>query len=359
MGLAMVSLFAGMWAGLVRLGWMLPSGSLSLPAEHGPLMVSGFLGTLISLERAVAIGATWAYAAPALTAAGAIVLLAGTGGALGPVLITLGSVALVLDFVSIVRRQSELFAIVMALGAVAWVVGNALWLDAWPIPNMVFWWVAFLVLTIVGERLEISRLRGPSRWAQSAFAATTAVFTGGLMLTIYAPRPGALLLGIGLIGFSAWIALYDVARRTIGMEGLPGFMATNVLLGGFWLGLGGVVRIGFPSALDFFQYDALLHAIFLGFVFSMIFAHAPIILPAITGRAIPFRRLFYLHVLLLQVSLILRIGGDLIGSAVAWHWGGMFNVVAIAMFLIDTACAAAFVRTSTTRDSGSVARAQL
>ena len=58
-------------------------------------------------------------------------------------------------------------------------------------------------------------------------------------------------------------------------------------------------------------YDAMLHTIFLGFVFSMIFAHAPIILPTITGLALPFQNIFYLHAALLHLSLMLRVAGDL------------------------------------------------
>lgn len=53
MGLGMLALLAALWAGLVRLGWGLPPLRPTLPIAHGPLMVSGFLGTLISLERAV------------------------------------------------------------------------------------------------------------------------------------------------------------------------------------------------------------------------------------------------------------------------------------------------------------------
>lgn len=40
--------------GLIRLGWQLPALTPSLALAHGPLMISGFLGTLITLERAVA-----------------------------------------------------------------------------------------------------------------------------------------------------------------------------------------------------------------------------------------------------------------------------------------------------------------
>ena len=53
--LAALALLAGLWAGLLRLGWQLPPLSLRLPAQHGPLMVTGFPGTLISPERAVAL----------------------------------------------------------------------------------------------------------------------------------------------------------------------------------------------------------------------------------------------------------------------------------------------------------------
>jgi len=340
--MAIVALLAGMWAALLRLGWVLPAAGVNLPAEHGPLMVSGFLGTLITLERAVALGGLWAYGAPALTGAGAMVLLAGVAGLPGPLLITLGSIALMADFVLILRRQNELFTVAMALGAVAWVIGNALWMAGWPIPEMTPWWMAFLVLTIMGERLELSRLSGPSPAARPAFALATGLLLSGLALLTYGVRVGFAMLGAGMLGFAAWIALFDVARRTARHGGLPGFVAANLLFGAFWLGMGGAMRLAFPLALDFFQYDAILHAVFLGFVFSMIFAHAPIIFPAIMGRPLPFLRLYYLHVAALQLSLVLRIGGDLAGLASAWHWGGTLNVAAVIMFLADTAYGIAF-----------------
>ena len=56
-------------------------------------------------------------------------------------------------------------------------------------------------------------------------------------------------------------------------------------------------------------YDAILHALFLGFTFGMIFGHAPIIFPAVLGRPLPYRPAFYLHLILLQATLLLRIGG--------------------------------------------------
>ena len=50
-----LSLLAGIDAGLLLLEVPAPVGSRHLPDVHGPLMVLGFLGTLIALERAVAL----------------------------------------------------------------------------------------------------------------------------------------------------------------------------------------------------------------------------------------------------------------------------------------------------------------
>jgi len=57
----MLSMACGAWLGLVRLGWNLPLPWQDQLIAHGPLMVCGFLGTLISLERAVALGSRWGY----------------------------------------------------------------------------------------------------------------------------------------------------------------------------------------------------------------------------------------------------------------------------------------------------------
>src|SRR5215471_18864528 len=73
--LGMLALLMALWGGLVRLGWRWPLPWPTLSIVHGPLMVCGFLGTLIGIERAVALGAFWPYAAPLLTAVGTLALL--------------------------------------------------------------------------------------------------------------------------------------------------------------------------------------------------------------------------------------------------------------------------------------------
>jgi hypothetical protein len=75
--LGMLSLLGGVLAGLARLDWHMPPVAAGAAGWHGALMISAFLGTVISLERAVALGRGWAYAAPAAAGIGGIALLAG------------------------------------------------------------------------------------------------------------------------------------------------------------------------------------------------------------------------------------------------------------------------------------------
>src|SRR5262245_50372842 len=70
LGIAAGALLAGLWVGLTRLGLALPGGMPALAEFHGALMISGFLGTVIGIERAVAIGPWWAYLAPLCSAVG-------------------------------------------------------------------------------------------------------------------------------------------------------------------------------------------------------------------------------------------------------------------------------------------------
>jgi hypothetical protein len=144
------------------------------------------------------------------------------------------------------------------------------------------------------------------------------------------------LSGIGLIALALWLLRYDMAWRTVSQPGLPRFMAVCLLSGYLWLGIGGVLWLAFA---DWFTagpyYDAMLHTIFLGFVFSMIFAHAPIIFPSITGMPMPFSQEFYAHFALLYFSLLVRVVGDISAWMLLRKWGGLLNVLALLLFLIN------------------------
>lgn len=91
MALAGLSLLSALLFGFARLGWMVPLPAWSLSANHGPLMIGGFLGTLIVLERAVALGWRWAYSAPLFAAVGGLTLLLGLHQDAGRGFMLLGS----------------------------------------------------------------------------------------------------------------------------------------------------------------------------------------------------------------------------------------------------------------------------
>jgi hypothetical protein len=338
--LAMLALLAALWAGLVRLGWGLPPLLLPLPEAHGPLMVSGFVGTVISLERAVAVGKRWTYTAPALSGVGALMLLAVLPLPLGQLSITLGSLVLLAIFAVILRRQPALFTLTMLLGAVMWLVGNLLWLAGWSIFQVVLWWAGYLILTIAGERLELGRMLRLSRNVQTLFFLMVVLFIAGPAIYMFDRSLGVRVSGIGMIGLALWLLRYDIARRTVRQPGLTRFTAMSLLSGYVWLAIGGLFALLFDSPFsNLLQYDALLHSLFLGFIISMIFGHAPIILPAVLGRKMPFQSTFYAHLLLLHLSLLLRVGGDLLSVPAAREWGGLFNVIALLLFVASTASA--------------------
>ena len=345
--LGILALLAALWGALLRQGWSLPPIISDLPNVHGPLMVSGFLGTLIGLERAVALRARWAHAAPLLSALGALILMSGVFPVAGVFLIVLGSLGMVAIFLAIVRRQPALFTYTMALGAAAWFIGNVIWFTGLPIFRLVQWWAAFLILTIVSERLELSRLMRLSRATETLFLLAVAVFMFGLIVDsiegIFFPAAGSAIgiqiIGVGMTALALWLLRYDIARRTVQQTGLTRFIAWCLLLGYVWLGVGGVLRVLSPYVSVTNMYDAMLHTIFLGFVMSMIFGHAPIILPAVLGRPMAYHWSFYAHWGLLHLALVLRVACDLVTGPVAfslWQWAGVFNVIAVLLFLFAT-----------------------
>lgn len=342
---AVVILLGGLWDGLMYMGLPLPAGSGTMSQDHGQLMVLGFLGTLISLERAVALGKTWGYLAPAAAGAGGLAIIAGAPGSVGEALICGGGLVLIAIFAVVYRIQPALHNAVLASGAVCWVVATVLWLAGWDIAKFVPWLAGFLVLTITGERLELSRMTGTSRLGRLLFAGAAGLFGVGLIASLAAGPaaavpgeavpPGIRVTGAGLIALALWLARYDIARRTIRGRGVTRFMAAALLTGYAWLAVAGGLWAGLGQMSDGRVYDTELHAIFLGFVMSMIFAHAPVIIPSVLGRPMPFRNYLYIPLVLLHISLILRlVGGDWAANIDAWQWGGSLNETAILLYIV-------------------------
>lgn len=152
------------------------------------------------------------------------------------------------------------------------------------------------------------------------------------------------LIGVSLVLFAAWLIRFDIARRTLYQKDLTRFSATCLLAGYAWLTLAGLLAVWFGLQSYGVHYDAILHSLFVGFVFSMIFAHAPIIFPAVLRISIPYHRIFYVPLVLLHVSLALRVASDLTYWGSGRMWGGALNAAAITSFLAAILLSAAHAR---------------
>jgi len=332
--LAILGLLAALWAGLMRLGWQLPALAPSLAMLHGPIMISGFLGTLITLERAVAMKQKWMYLPPLLSGLGWLLATILPKLPFGMILLTLASLGGVAILTEIVRRETALHTVTMFLGSLAWLTGNLLWMFGWQIYQVVFFWMAFLVLTIAGERLELSRVLRPSKTQQILFGGIVAIFLAGILLALFNLQLGTRLSGLGLLLLPLWSLRNDIAWRNIRHKlPLTRYIAWCLALGFIWLGVGGGLSLGFGAQVAGPRYDALLHVVFVGFVMSMIFGHAPIIFPAILGIPINFQPAFYVHLIVLHVSLLVRVIADYTNQSTLRMWGGLMNEIAILIFI--------------------------
>lgn len=336
----MACLGTGVWGGLLRV----PVGGVPLPVEHanwisfhGPLMVCGFLGTLISLERAVGLRRWWTFLAPLLAAAGGVAVAAGMLGRGPRWTLAMASGVFVGVAWRILKLQPARSNGVMALGAVCWLTGNVLWALDLEVPQVVLWWASFLLLTIVGERIELTRFQKPHPAARPWLWSALALLGAGLITGHGAARWGGVLVALAMVGLAAWLGRFDLAWRTVRQPGLPRFMAICLLSGYGWLlAAGGLIGTRWPQTTGIW-YDAALHAFFVGFVFAMIFGHAPVIFPSVLGLPVRFLPTAYGPLVVLHAALLLRLVSDGLNWPAGRAWGAGGNALAIGLFLLNTA----------------------
>ncbi|MCL3862784.1 hypothetical protein [Actinotalea sp. K2] len=330
-----IALLAGLDAALLLLGLPAPLTTDRLPQVHGGLLVLGFVGTVIALERSVALRRPWGHLAPGGLGLGALLVLSPAPLALGQGVLVAGTLALLGVYAALWQRQASAWLALQVLGAVLAAGSALLWWSGAPVATALPWFAGFLVLTIAGERLELARVgmlgdgveRGVLLLGVGLFAAVVAT-------TLWPPVAHP-VLGAALLGLVGTLLVHDVARRTIRSTGLPRYMAWCLLAGYGWLLVAGGTWLLLGSVTAGPAYDAVVHAVFLGFTLSMIMAHAPVILPAVLTRPLPYRPVLYVPVALLHASLLLRIAvGDLHGQAWALQVGGALNIAAVLLFLL-------------------------
>lgn len=328
-----LALLAGLDAALLLLGLPAPVTTERLPVVHGVLLVLGFVGTVIALERAVALRTRWGFVAPGLLGAGAPALLSPAPLVVGQVLLVAGCAALCAVYVPLWRRQHDDAVLVQLIGALLATAGALLWLGGVGVADVLPWLACFVVATIAGERLELARIAFLGRGAGMILWVCWALAVGCVASLLW-PGAGYAILGAAVLALCGWLAVHDVARRTIRSTGLARYMAACLLAAYAWLAVAGAVWLLGGRQDTGAGYDAVIHAVFLGFTISMIMAHAPVILPAVLRIRLPYTPLMYGPAALLHVGLVVRLGlGDARGLAAAHQVGGVLNVVALLAFV--------------------------
>lgn len=342
-----IALLTGLDAALLLLGLSAPVTAERLPQTHGPVLVLSFVGTVVALERAVALRRRAALLAPALLGGGGLAaVVPAVPPSIGPTLVLAGAVALVGVYAALWRRQASDALAVQTLGAVAAVGAALLWRAGVETSAAVPWFAAFVVLTIVGERVELARLAISDAQARRASVGAAAVLAAVIAATLW-PGAGHVLLGGVLVALVAWLVRHDVARRTASSQGLPRYVAWSLLAGYGWLAVAGASWLLGGATTSGPRYDAVVHAVFLGFTLAMIMAHAPVVLPAVLRVPLPYHPALWAPVALLHGSLALRlVAGDGHGLAWALQVGGALNVAAVVAFVLLAACSAVRARRS-------------
>lgn len=324
--LAVLNLLGALGGGLVRLGSLPPQelGPTGVHAisAHGAVMMAGFFGTLIALERAVALRrGLWV---PALAAAGGLLAWAGGAWAVAGALWVASALGLCgLYAWAGWRRAMSLPLAVEASGALALLAANAGFvLGQTGLARI--GWSAFLVLTIAGERRELTRLVRLPRGASAGFLLLWAATGAAVLLAAVQPVTAHSLWWLAMAALALWLLRFDVATKQWRARGWAGHTAICLSVGYGWLLL--------AAALGLAGQTVAWHLLWLGFVMAMVFGHAPIMLPALAGWRPEPTRWALLPLAVLGVSLALRAGASVAGWPAGLAVAGAGHALAFVLF---------------------------
>ncbi|MBX2951726.1 MAG: hypothetical protein KF870_04435 [Leadbetterella sp.] len=327
--LAFISMVVGIYCGIIRVGQPLPSGAYLPVAHHGVLMAGSFLGTLICLERMVTFPDKRAWAGVILMAL-SLPLFIFNLPQYGVLSLLTGSTGYSWISVSNYRKYKLKGDLIMAVGSVFQVIAYIIFFFTYSYPRAFAAWLLFLILTIVGERLNLTRFLPVSKKAfyEAYF------WLGLLLLSSFLYHFGLkVVVGLSMIGLAQWLLRNDIVRINLQKQGHYHFVGLALLLAYLWLAVTGVLsmrEMGNP-----YLYDAVLHSFFVGFVLSMILAHAPIIFPGILGiKTTPFHPVMYVWLMGLHASLIIRIYGDMTENFELRKLGGIYNGVFFLIYIL-------------------------
>jgi hypothetical protein len=147
---------------------------------------------------------------------------------------------------------------------------------------------------------------------------------------------GRYMSGVALLLIASWLAVFDLARKEAAKSGINRYSGILLLTGFAWLLFTGLCML--RGEMMGPLYDVTLHSFFIGFLFTIVMAHGPKILPGLLGLNIsPFHPILYLWFALLQGSLITRIAANFLRIYNLRQWAGLLNGIAMLAFFLTMA----------------------
>lgn len=329
--IAFASLCAGLITGLQRMGWQISISSAG--SHHGAIMVGGFLGTLITLEKIIPLKRKVLLLLPLLSGTSVIAFFAGQAVA-GFILLITASSGLCFVFASYLLRERSLVYTMMLAGAICWTTGNALITLRHSYPLALPWWMAFAFLVILAERIELMKFLPVSPLQKRVFIVYVLLFVISCLTSFHGV--GGKLAAAALILASTWLMRFDVVGLNLKKTGLAKFVGISLLSGYLALLTSAILMLLLNDAP--LGYDMLVHGFFIGFVFSMIFAHGPVILPGVLGITVkPYRAILYFWLIILHLSWLARILSDTMLNMQWRQYTGLISALAIIGYFASLA----------------------
>ncbi|GAB4185631.1 MAG: hypothetical protein OHK0057_09500 [Thermoflexibacter sp.] len=316
----------------MRLGWEFPLAVTTSASvtQHGAIMASGFLASLILLEKIVLLHKSWFLLFPFINVLSVPLFLLDFH-IVGIICLLIGSTAMVGIAIYFILKYKESYHYLLLGGAVLLWMGNFKLLLNSFYPTTIPFLMGFFLLVIVGERLEMSRFLPVSKFKINILWALIMIWVAGVLFISFHSQFFA-FASVLLSLIALWLLQNDMPKHSIKKAGLHRFVGINLIIAYLWLFIFGIWQF-LPLKIAF-AYDAYLHLFFIGFVLSMVLAHAPVILPSVLKLGVkPFYSGLYVWVSAMQISLIIRIIGDVNGN-LAWRKiGGVLNGVGFIGYL--------------------------
>ncbi len=257
--------------------------------------------------------------------------IAAPGTALAPALGIAAALALLATTLRTWRAGRRPALALLGLAAMAWAIGDALWLGEGAGGAATAWWMAFAALAITGQRVDIDPRLG-KRGRPLLAIAVLLILLGALAVSAHASE-GLHVFGLGVVALAAWAVRGDLVERWqhVRSRAYLRFFVLAMASAYLWLAVSGGLALFVGAA----PYDAIVHALFTGFVLSAIFAHAPAFVPGVLGRAVVFRTTAYVPLALLDLAVLWRVVATLFASPEGQRWSSLLIGLAALLFVAN------------------------